>query len=275
MRIIFMGRRPHAIEALAWLIDEGHDVVRVVCPSGSGDEIPYWSPTVRDFALSAGLPVTTAQEIYHEVSSESSAIDLGDIDLIVSFLFWRKIREPLIGLGRYGCVNFHPAPLPEYKGLGGYNFAILHRLDEWGVTAHYVDAEIDTGPIISIERFPFDWQHDTALSLEMKTRPRIVQLFKNVIVRFGRDGRLEGHPNTGGHYYTREDMELAKRIDLGQLSEDEIDLRVRAFWYPPFDGAYITAGDRRYTLASAAILGDLGRGIHLNDLGQAASLDPR
>ena len=51
---------------------------------------------------------------------------------MISFLYWRLIREPLISLGRIGCLNFHPAPLPDLRGLGGYNVAILEGLRRVG-----------------------------------------------------------------------------------------------------------------------------------------------
>ena len=65
-----------------------------------------------------------------------------DVDLVVSFLFWNRIREPLISLGRIGCLNFHPAPLPDFRGVGGYNVAILEGLREWGVSCHFVDEQL-------------------------------------------------------------------------------------------------------------------------------------
>ena len=56
MRVIFMGRRPHACEALDWLVEQGHEVVSVVAPRGDGAETPYWSPTVKATAERLGLP---------------------------------------------------------------------------------------------------------------------------------------------------------------------------------------------------------------------------
>jgi methionyl-tRNA formyltransferase len=38
--------------------------------------------------------------------------------------------------------------LPEYKGIAGSSYAILHDYKEWGVTAHYMDEGVDTGDII-------------------------------------------------------------------------------------------------------------------------------
>ena len=54
------------------------------------------------------------------------------------------------------CLNFHPAPLPDIRGLGGYNVAILEDFAEWGVSAHFVDEEFDTGDLVRVDRFPID-----------------------------------------------------------------------------------------------------------------------
>lgn len=250
-----MGRRPHACEALEWLIDEEHDIVTVVAPSGQGSEMPYWSPTLRETARRLGVPVTDFRSFKQDLRSDG--LPFGQVDLIVSFLFWRRITPEMTAIARYGCINFHPAPLPNYKGLGGYNFAILHKLSEWGVTAHYVDASFDTGPIISVKCFPFDWRTATAFSLEADTRPVTLELFKEIIDRVSREGCLEAQENVGGRYFTREDMDGGKRIDLSAMDADEVELRARAFWYPPFDGAYIELDGKRFTLVPSDVLASL------------------
>ena len=76
-----------------------------------------------------------------------------NVDVVISFLFPKLIREPLCPLGRVGCLNFHPAPLPDYRGLGGYNIAILEGL-RVGVSCHFVDERFDTGDLVEVERFP-------------------------------------------------------------------------------------------------------------------------
>lgn len=257
MRIVFMGRRPHAVDCLEWLVEQGHEIVRVVCPSGTGAETPYWSPTVKDTAERLGLPITTSSAIHKEVVDPRFETDFADVDLVVSFLYWKRIREPLVSLARFGCINFHPAPLPGYKGLGGYNFAIMEELDEWGATAHYVDTSFDTGPIIRVDSVPFDHNTDTAFSLEHKTREVMIDLFKGVIDAVALDGLLPTLPNEGGRYYTREDMETSKIIDPATMTEDEIDRRARAFWYPPFQGAHFVTGDQRFTVVPQSVLDSL------------------
>ena len=102
---------------------------------------------------------------------------------MISFLFWKLIREPLISLGRIGCLNFHPAPLPDFRGLGGYNVAVLEGLDEWGVSCHFVDEHFDTGALVEVERFAIDPAGETAFSLDLKSQERLLGLFRSVMSR--------------------------------------------------------------------------------------------
>jgi methionyl-tRNA formyltransferase len=255
MRVVFLGRRPHGSEALCWLVDQGHEVVTVVAPTGVSAEVPYSRPTVAETALRLGLPVCDSHSFKEQLAASEEAF--GEVDLVISFLFWERITKPVRELAKFGCINFHPAPLPNYKGLGGYNFAILDKLEEWGASAHYVDKSFDTGPIIQVSRFPFDWRTATALSLEHQTRAALLDLFYHVVSRVAECGWLETEGNVGGRYYTREDMESGKKIDLDQMDEEEVALRVRAFWYPPFDGAYVEIGGARFTLVSSDILAEL------------------
>ena len=50
-------------------------------------------------------------------------------------------------------VNIHPAP-PEYPGRRALEFALRDRVDSYGVTAHLMTLPVDSGPILSVQRFP-------------------------------------------------------------------------------------------------------------------------
>jgi methionyl-tRNA formyltransferase len=54
---------------------------------------------------------------------------------------------------RCGIVNLHFAPLPEYRGRYSAGHALRNGERMFGVTLHYVDARIDTGPIIATRPF--------------------------------------------------------------------------------------------------------------------------
>ena len=133
-----------AARALDWLVSEGADVAAVVASEPDG--FTHEEQRVDLVAERHGLRLVSDEELYVEPPQ--------DVDVVISFLFWKLIREPLVSLGRIGCLNFHPAPLPDLRGLGGYNVAILEGMREWGVSCHFVDESFDTGDLVEVERFP-------------------------------------------------------------------------------------------------------------------------
>ena len=243
MKMIFMGRKNYAAELLAWTVKQGIEVV-AVC---TDNQFPN-SPTAAK-AKQLGIPVISMEEA--EALSEREPIDL-----VVSYLYWRKIRKPLIDNPTYGCINFHPAILPDWRGTAGYNVAILNKLSTWGATAHYVSPEIDAGNIIRIFDFKFDYRLETVKTLEKKTQEIQMELYKSVILDVMEKGILpstEQKPEDGV-YISRDQMEAMKKIDP---EKDDIDLKIRAFWFPPYDGAYVTIQGKNYTLINRDILASL------------------
>src|SRR5205807_1787064 len=111
--------------------------------------------TLLDVARGRGLPTATDDELYGylERRTHNVPVFLDKIDLVISFLFWKRIRKPLIELPRVACINFHPGPLPEARGFGPYSWALYNQLPFYGVTAHHVDENLDTGDIVKIRKF--------------------------------------------------------------------------------------------------------------------------
>lgn len=74
-----------------------------------------------------------------------------EVDYIISF-YWKRIKGDILNIPYKGSINFHPGPLPEARG-SGYHAAILEDWGYWGVTAHYMDEEFDTGKIFYVKDF--------------------------------------------------------------------------------------------------------------------------
>jgi methionyl-tRNA formyltransferase len=176
-----------------------------------------------------------------------------DVDLVISFLFWRRIREPLLSLGRIGCLNFHPAPLPDMRGVGGYNVAVLEGLSEWGVSCHFVDEQLDTGDIVEVARFPIDPVRSTALSVDLDSQEQLFELFQRVMRRVLAGEELPRAPQGDGRYVSREEFEAMRRVRPG----DDLDRKLRAFWYPPYPGAVLDVDGRDVTLVDATLLAEV------------------
>ena len=59
----------------------------------------------------------------------------------------RIIKPHIIQIPEIGVVNVHPGYLPDVKGNNPYIWAIIHDLPQ-GCTVHFIDEDIDTGPVI-------------------------------------------------------------------------------------------------------------------------------
>lgn len=248
MRMIFMGRKKYAADMLQWTVNMGIDVAFVCTDSGNPNSL------TRLKANQLGIPIISMEEAEEYVNSNP-----GDIDIVVSYLFWRKIRKPLIEGPKFGCINFHPAILPDWRGTAGCNIAILKKLPEWGATAHYVDEKIDTGSIIRVYKFNFDYRVETAQSLEQKTQNIQMELYKSVMLDVIEEGRLKSIPQKkeDGVYISKQEMIDMMKLDLNNLENEDLDLKIRAFWFPPYNGAGFEVNGKFYTLVNDEVLKNL------------------
>jgi methionyl-tRNA formyltransferase len=250
MRVVFMAKsKRSAARALALLVESGCEVPAVV--ASEPDPWTVQEQRVDLVAEAHGLSLLTEEELY----AAAGRGELAPVDLVISFLFWKRIREPLISLGQIGCLNFHPAPLPDFRGVGGYNVAILEGIAEWGVSCHFVDERLDTGDLVEVERFAIDPETETALSLDVRSQKRLLGLFERVLGAALRGEELPRRPQGEGRYVSRADLEELRSVQPG----DDVERKLRAFWYPPWPGAVVEVEGRRLTLVDEPLLGELAR----------------
>jgi phosphoribosylglycinamide formyltransferase-1 len=55
-------------------------------------------------------------------------------------------------LDRFPCLNVHPSLLPAFPGLDAIGQALAAGAEETGVTVHFIDEGVDTGPVVAQER---------------------------------------------------------------------------------------------------------------------------
>ena len=73
-------------------------------------------------------------------------------------------------------INLHPAWLPEYPGLHSIERAFADHRTQTGVTVHYIDAGLDSGPIIAQCHVPI-LATDTEAILEARVHATEHQLY--------------------------------------------------------------------------------------------------
>src|SRR5260370_6320880 len=195
LRVILMGKeKPVVRKGFDYLLKHGFSVVAVVGP----DNGAATGRRLVDLAARRSIPTTSDKLLYDvlegHAAPETLPFSLDNIDLVISLLYWKRIRKPLIQLPRIACINFHPAPLPEFRGIGGYNVAILENLPYWGAAVHFVDESFDTAEVIAVRHFDIDASNETAFSLEQKTQDVLFEMFKETMENVKRSRKFTGKP---------------------------------------------------------------------------------
>lgn len=234
---------------LEYLVESEEDVLAVVL---SGKE-SYMNTDLIALAKDHGIRVIDYAEC-----DAFFAENAGLIEMIWCNTFPKRIKSAWIETASVAAVNFHVAPLPDYRGVFGFNFAFLNGEKEFGVTAHMLDGDFDTGAIIEVERFPFDFESGSVKELVELSEEHMFHLFKRVCGRFarGEDVIAEEQDLSKGNYYSRDDFEKSKIITPSDTMED-IQRKVRAFWFPPYEGAYVPWEGKRLPVVTKEVLDGL------------------
>ncbi|MBF0488483.1 MAG: phosphoribosylglycinamide formyltransferase [Nitrospirae bacterium] len=117
---------------------------------------------------------------YRSIADE---LQFCEVELVVLAGFMRVVKKPLIDAFPMRIMNIHPALLPSFKGLNAQKQALDYGVRIAGCTVHFVDEEVDSGPIILQEAVPV-FSDDTEESLsarilesEHRIYPLAIKLF--------------------------------------------------------------------------------------------------
>jgi phosphoribosylglycinamide formyltransferase 1 len=87
-------------------------------------------------------------------ASIQAMLDIHRIQLICLAGYMRVLGAPFVNRWRGRMINIHPSLLPAYRGLHTHERALADGVTEHGCTVHFVEPELDAGPIIAQARVP-------------------------------------------------------------------------------------------------------------------------
>lgn len=241
-KVLVLARKSISSDCIDFLVKKKYKIIGTLCEDSS-----VKSPIIK-IAQKYNIRLFKLNELNYLIKKKKINCEIG-----ISLFYSKLIKEPLLSFPKFGFINFHPAPLPELKGTGGYNYAILNKFNYYGVSIHFMNEKIDDGRLIKVKKFKINKKIETVSSLENKSSNEILKLFKSFFNRKLILSKIKTYPNNGGVYISRKKMNEMKKIK----KNDDIDTKVRAFWYPPYDGAYIIKNNVRYTLVNKKILNNL------------------
>ncbi len=184
MRILFMGTPEFAKINLSALYESGEEIVGVVTTpdKAKGRGMVLTPSDVKKYALEKNLDVYQPQTLRDGAFEDT--LKALDPELIVVVAYGRILPEYVLSYPKYGCINAHASILPKYRGAAPIQRAIIDGERETGVSVMRMDAGLDTGDVILVERVTiedddnFESVHDKLALASSKGLLGAVELFK-------------------------------------------------------------------------------------------------
>jgi phosphoribosylglycinamide formyltransferase 1 len=96
---------------------------------------------------------------WNEALAEAIAVHQPDLVVLAGFM---RILAPSV-VRRFRIVNTHPALLPSFPGAHAVRDTLAAGVGRTGVTVHWVDEGVDTGPVIAQLEVPVEAGDDEAV----------------------------------------------------------------------------------------------------------------
>ena len=152
LKIIFAGTPDFSVFPLKALLDSPHEVIAVYTqpdrPAGRGRELKP-SP-VKQVALDAGL--TVYQPVNFKDETDLELLESLQADVMVVVAYGLILPQRVLDAPKHGCLNIHASILPRWRGAAPIQRAIQAGDEETGVTIMQMEAGLDTGPMLLIEK---------------------------------------------------------------------------------------------------------------------------
>lgn len=150
-------------------------------------------------AEARGIPTRLLDHRGHSSRAEfdavvADALAAAGVELVVMAGFDRIVTATLLRRFPQRVVNIHPALLPSFRGTHAQDQAAEYGVTIAGATVHFVDEDVDHGPIIAQAAVPVSPGEDAEtvrrriLAVEHRLYPHALRLYA--------EGRLEIHGRT-------------------------------------------------------------------------------
>jgi methionyl-tRNA formyltransferase len=253
MRIIFLGSGDIGVPSLQAIFDcKDHELVRVFTqPSRGAGRSRKVTPT--PVAVWAGENNVECTETAN-INSPETLKDIADCkaDLMVVIAFGQFISQKAINLQPHRAINAHASIIPNYRGAGPVNWAVLNGDAKTGVSIITVENKMDTGDVLDIAEIPIA-EDDTAASVHDKLAQLAPHVLMNAI-----DGIAEGT----AVYIKQDDSKATDApklkktdgyIDFAQSAE-AINNKIRGLWsWPGAQADFVSAKTNRCVRVTFAL----------------------
>lgn len=243
LKVVFFGTSEFAVPILA-LIAESAELVGIVTqpdrPVGRHQEMQR-PPVLQKFdAVDPDLHILQFETLKDpSVIEELKSLNA---DMFIVAAYGKIIPQAILDIPPMGCINVHGSRLPQYRGASPIHQVLRDGLKTTGNTIMFMDAKMDTGPILSMSEVEI-LPEDDFKSLEAKmSEDGAKQLIETLVKLLDGSIKPVEQDNDQATYckiLTKEDG----LIDWSQSSE-QIFNQYRALKYWPGVFSYVTVKDK-------------------------------
>jgi len=240
MRVVFAGTPEFARVALDALVRAGFTVPLVLTqpdrPAGRGMKLQ--ASAVKQAALEHGIPVAQPRSLKldgkhpDDAAAARQALIDARADVMVVAAYGLILPQWVLDMPRLGCLNIHGSLLPRWRGAAPIHRAIEAGDTETGITIMQMDAGLDTGDMLLVERLPIA-ATDTTATLHDKLADLGARLVVEALEIAACGGFTPVRQPEEGVTYAHK-IEKAEALIDWQQDAPTLARRVRAF--DPFPG---------------------------------------
>ncbi|NQZ56887.1 MAG: methionyl-tRNA formyltransferase [Lentisphaeraceae bacterium] len=173
------------------------------------------------------------------------------IDFLLVIAFGQLLKEPLLKLPKFSCVNVHASILPQYRGASPIASVLLAGEKETGVSIMKMAKGLDTGPVYEIHTLPIE-DEDNASTLQDRLAVLAAENIESSLTKIYEKRLL---PVEQDHDSSTHCGKILKEDGRIQWQADATTVWNAYRGYSPWPGAFFfidsPKGARRITITSA------------------------
>ena len=133
----------------------------------------------------------------HHDQAVGEALESVDAELVCLAGYMRILGDDFIAKWRGKLINIHPSLLPSFRGIETHARALERGVRIHGCTVHFVNAELDAGPIIAqaaVPVLPGDTEEtlrERVLEVEHTLYPKALRMIANQTIRWSGDNAVK------------------------------------------------------------------------------------
>lgn len=149
MKVVFFGTPLFAATLLEALLEKGVSVVAVITKpdKAQGRSHKLQQSAVKELVLEKAPHIPIFQPEKVSASEFSPTLAAFEADLFIVVAYGEILKQHLLDMPKFGCINVHGSLLPCYRGAAPIQWAIINGEKESGIAVTQMVRKMDAGVI--------------------------------------------------------------------------------------------------------------------------------